>query len=123
MPWPNIGASAMKASDVKPGTKIDDPAKFFEAKEWSAALPDKALTPSDLDGLKDKVVKVAVLKNSALSTSHFEGDLALASTAAAKKEPIQHVLIIQNGGKEPTMTVYKDGQAVENTANQPEPPK
>jgi Flp pilus assembly protein CpaB len=110
--------------DVKPGTKVDDPAKFFEAKEWSGLLPDKALTPADLDGLKDKVVKVAVLKNSALSTSHFEGDLAVASAAAAKKPEVpQHVLIIQNGGKEPTMTVYKDGQAVENTANQPEPPK
>jgi Flp pilus assembly protein CpaB len=104
--------------DVKPGTKVDDPSKFFEAKEWPGLLPDKALTPADLDGLKDKVVKVGVLKNSALSTSHFEGDLALASAAAVKKEKesVQHVLIIQNGGKEPTMTVYKDGQAVENTA-------
>jgi Flp pilus assembly protein CpaB len=107
--------------DVKPGTKIDDPTRFFESKEWSGLLPDKALTPADLDGLKDKVVKVAVLKNSALSTSHFEGDLALASTAAAKKEVSKHVLFIRNGGREETMTVYQDGVALENTANQPEP--
>src|SRR5205823_3593963 len=82
-------------------------------KEGSGLLPDKALSPADLDGLKDKVVKVAVFKNSALSAGHFEGDLALASAPAPKKEENKHVLIIQNGTKEPTMTVFKDGQAVE----------
>lgn len=121
MPAPNAPVKELPKvlvarEDVKPGTKIDDPAKFFEAKEWSGPLPDKAVTPADLDGLKDKVVKVAVLKNSALSSQHFEGELALASAAAAKRESARHVLIIQNGGKEPTMTVFQDGQAVESSA-------
>jgi Flp pilus assembly protein CpaB len=107
--------------DVKPGTKIDDPEKFFTAVAL-ASVPASSYLESDMAKLKGLTLRVALFKDGVVTAKHFDekevSEAAANPTAAGSAnipvihEPVRHVLFIQNGGKEAQMIVYQDGVVI-----------
>jgi pilus assembly protein CpaB len=115
--------------DVKPGTVIDDPERFFTAVAVANA-PANGFLEGDLAKLKGLTLRVPLFKDGVVTAKHFdEKDIVdaaanLTATGSAVREPTRHVLFIQNGGKEPQMIVFQDGVMVtgEQQNRQPAPP-
>jgi pilus assembly protein CpaB len=128
---PQVKALAAR-EDLKPGTKIDDPERFFTP-VTVGTVPDRGYLEADLKKLQGQVLRVALFKDGFVTVKHFEGGeekpatktdtaAAPAPTPAAPPEPVRHVLFIQNGGKEPQMVLYQDGMMVTgDQANRPAP--
>lgn len=104
--------------DLKSGTVIDDPERFFTAVAV-ATVPASGYLEADIAKLKGLTLRVPLFKDGVITAKHFdEKDIASASAnpspagsspVALAHEPVRHVLFIQNGGKEPQMVVYQDG--------------
>jgi pilus assembly protein CpaB len=129
--------------DLNPGTTIDDPEKYFTAVTL-ANVPASGYLESDIAKLKGLTLRVPLFKDSIVTAKHFdekEISAAAANPSATGgagvqvvREPVRHVLFIQNGGKEAQMIVYQDGIVVNSdqptlkpvgssTPQPPSPPK
>lgn len=112
--------------DIKPGTKIDDPDRFF-APVAVSNVPDRGYLEADLKKLQGQVIRTALFKDGFVTVKHFEGGdekpvaksevVAAPAPTPAPPEPVRHVMVIQNGGKEAQMVVYQDGMMVNSDGN------
>ncbi|MBX7106146.1 MAG: Flp pilus assembly protein CpaB [Gemmataceae bacterium] len=107
--------------DLKPGVKIDDPERFFVAVPVGS-VPDRGYLEADIRKLQGQTLRVALFKDGFVTVKHFEGGeekpatktetVVAAPTPPPLPEPVRHVMVIQNGGKEAQMVVYQDGMMV-----------
>ncbi len=110
---------ALAKQTIAAGTKIDDPADFFDEVEMpSTNVPDNWVT--SIDELKGKVVTRDLLKNSPVVKEAFEGDAPKTTAGGTKiakgsKDVNRHTITFQVGGSSPYYAHFKDGKLEDST--------
>lgn len=110
---------AVAKSTIPAGTKIDDPADFFDDLDWpSTTVPDNFVT--NIDELKGKVLTKDLLKNSPVVKEAFEGDAPKSDgTGIAKGSKVpdvnRHTITFMVGGSSPYYAHFKNGKLEDST--------